>query len=134
MHIIWKRPDGFQNALPNDFRRIQLSSGAQLWLHLKETDWYPFQVNGDWSQEEDTKKLNKLINLLDTPDKSWSNFLEKQIENKIGPKGEMTNAFVAEEFHQWIVELQQKVKGTTWELEIVKCALLDVAVRLKSFF
>ena len=33
MHIIWKRPDGFENAQPSDFFKISLSNGAQLWLH-----------------------------------------------------------------------------------------------------
>ena len=45
MHIIWKRPDGFQNSIPDDFERVQLSNGSQLWLHKTEKDWYPFHAS-----------------------------------------------------------------------------------------
>ena len=72
MHIIWKRPDGFLEALPEDFRRVTLSSGARLWLHQSDVEWYPFQVSGDWAGQEQTTKLNALVNLIDANEALWN--------------------------------------------------------------
>lgn len=129
MHIIWKRPDGFQNAQPSDFRRVELSNGAQLWLHLKERDWYPFQVSGDWSGQEDTKRLNRLVNVLGAEGLPWEEFL-----NRITPHTQepLSLEALAQKNIQWIQSLKASLRGDTWEVEIIECALNDVVQQLMN--
>lgn len=129
MHVIWKRPDGFQNALPEDFRRVQLSNGAQLWLHRHEIDWYPFQVSGDWTGQEQTKRLNRLVNLLDAPETAWKHFLEHYYDDEMG---EGTTSAACQGIATWIGELKNHVRGNTWEMEIVNCALADIGDRIRQ--
>ncbi len=131
MHIIWKRPDGFQNAVPEDFRRVQLSNGAQLWLHRHELDWYPFQVSGDWAGQDQTVRLNRLVNLVDANDAAWSHFMEHLHDDDFS-KGQTLQAS-AVELINWIEEIKSSVKGTTWELDIIVCAFSDLQTRLKKF-
>lgn len=130
MHIIWKRPDGFQNAHPEDFRRVPLSNGAQLWLHRHELDWYPFQVSGDWAGQEQTVRLNRLVNLVDATDAAWRNFLEHYGDDELSPEN-ATPAAACEALSSWLEELKNVAKGTTWETEIMRCALGDVQARLE---
>lgn len=131
MHVIWKRPDGFQNALPEDFRRVALSNGAHLWLHRFEQEWYPFQVSGDWSGQPDTKRLNKLINLIDASSAAWKSFLERALDNDIGVNSNSTVQQIAKITLDWLKEFEKSIKGNTWEIEIVKCALHDVIEKVK---
>lgn len=133
MHVIWKRPDGFQNALPDDFRRIALSNGAHLWLHRHELDWYPFQVSGDWEGQDQTKRLNRLVNMLDAPFSSWKSYLEQLSDNEFGEKESQSVVEMASVLKQWVSELEQSAKGHTWEIEIVRCALKDIIIKLDSF-
>lgn len=128
MHIIWKRPDGFQNAMPEDFRRVPLSNGAQLWLHRRELEWYPFQVSGDWTGQEATTRLNRLVNLLDANDASWKDFLERYHDDDLNPGSGAEQAL--QSLHKWLEELKTSVKGNTWELEIMTCAFSDLQQRL----
>lgn len=129
MHIIWKRPDGFQNAQPTDFRRVELSNGAQLWLHATEKDWYPFQVSGDWSGQEHTKRLNRLVNVLGHESIPWEEFL-----NRVTPHTEpLSLAELAQNSIHWIEGLKSSLRGDTWEIEIIDCALNDVTLRLRAF-
>jgi hypothetical protein len=129
MHIIWKRPDGFQNAQPEDFRRIQLSNGAHLWVHRTEMDWYPFQVSGDWKGQHLTNRLNRLVNLLDSSAPEWDNFLEHYQDDDV--KESSLSATAGHLLH-WITELEGAIKGETWEADIMCCALRDIADRLRS--
>ncbi|MES2615552.1 MAG: hypothetical protein V4591_09065 [Bdellovibrionota bacterium] len=134
MHVIWKRPDGFQNALPEDFRRVALSNGAQLWLHRHEQEWYPFQVSGDWSGQPDTKRLNRLINKIDASDAAWKSFLEHSLDDEIGNNSATaTLASVAKEHMEWLRTVDKAVKGNAWEVEIVRCALADVMEKVKIY-
>ncbi|KAB8033424.1 hypothetical protein [Fluviispira multicolorata] len=133
MHVIWKRPDGFQNALPDDFRRIALSNGAHLWLHRHELDWYPFQVSGDWEGQDQTKRLNRLVNMLDSPHTSWQSYLEHVSDDDLDIKDNQSIVEVAQSIIAWIGSLERFAKGHTWEIEIVRCALHDVLEILKSF-
>lgn len=130
MHIIWKRPDGFQNAVPEDFRRVQLSNGAQLWLHRHELDWYPFQVSGDWAGQDQTARLNRLVNLLDAPESSWTGFLEHFHDDDLGKGGDLVAA--ARSLREWLEELKSSVKGNTWEVEIIQCAFTDLQTRVSK--
>ena len=75
MKVIWKRPDGSRNASPSDYRVITLESGANIWLHKTNTEWYPFRLSGDWAKEEGTNKLNVLINLLGNDDADWADHI-----------------------------------------------------------
>ena len=133
MHIIWKRPDGFQNALPEDFRRVALSNGAQLWLHRHEQEWYPFQVSGDWSGQVDTKRLNQFINRLDASPAAWKSFLEHSLDNEIGDHSEPSLNSVAQKNIEWLKNFDNSVKGNAWEVEIVKCALSDAVKKIEVF-
>jgi hypothetical protein len=131
MHIIWKRPDGFQNAQPEDFRRVPLSNGAQLWLHRHELDWYPFQVSGDWAGQDQTVRLNRLVNLVDATDSAWIHFLEHYSDDELAP----TEHSVSGSYDlivRWIEELKDALKGNTWEVEIMGCALADIQERVKK--
>jgi len=133
MYLIWKRPDGFQNALPEDFRRVGLSNGAQLWLHRHEQEWYPFQVSGDWSGQSDTKRLNRLINMIDASSASWKSYLEHALDNEIGTRANTSLGAVAKENLEWLKVLEKTIKGNTWEVEIVRCALNDIMEKIKAF-
>jgi hypothetical protein len=136
MHVIWKRPDGFHNALPEDFRRVSLSNGAQLWLHRFELQWYPFQISGDWSGQDDTKRLNRLVNMLDAGREDWTTFLQQAADNDISSKKEGPDAVpvAAKNALQWLEKIDKSVKGDTWEAEIIHCALRDLMNIMRSFF
>ena len=130
MHIIWKRPDGFQNAVPEDFRRVPLSNGAQLWLHRHELDWYPFQVSGDWAGQDQTMRLNRLVNLIDATEGAWRNFLEHFHDDDLSPAAGIPQA--AQSLDKWLDDLKSAIKGNTWEVEIMICAFSDLQKRLAT--
>lgn len=129
MHLIWKRPDGFHDAQPEDFRRVALSNGAQLWLHRQELEWYPFQVSGDWRGQEQTRKLNQLVNLLDAPESEWQHYIDHYFDDDMDDRSpeSAVNALCG-----WIDELKSTARGNTWEMEIVACALNDIQTRLNA--
>ncbi len=133
MHIIWKRPDGFQNALPQDFRRVSLSNGAHLWLHRHELEWYPFQVSGDWSGQLDTKRLNRLVNMIDASRAAWQSYLEHSFDDELGNRANSSLPSIAFENLEWLKIFERAIKGNTWEIEIVRCALNDVMEKVKVF-
>ena len=129
MHIIWKRPDGFQNALPEDFKRIALSNGAHLWVHRQEQDWYPFQVSGDWGGQQQTARLNRLVNLLESQDEAWLAYLEHCNDDDLQEGGARS---AAAQLGAWIAQTRDAAKGETWEVHIIQCALDDIAKRLAA--
>lgn len=130
MHLIWKRPDGFHNSLPEDFRRVTLSNGASLWLHRSECDWYPFQVNGDWASQEQTVRINRIVNLLDAKDDQWKTFVDQDCGDDLSPNA--TPEKHANGLVEWLESLKACLKGTTWEVDIMTCALSDAQKRLKD--
>lgn len=139
MSIIWKRPDGTQNANPEDFRYVQLSSGDKIWvhkesLHKSEHAWYPFQLGGDWSREEETKRLNRFVNMLDAPDESWQSLLMHINDDDMDPQGRLDISETARSNYQWVESLEKEAVSNTWEINIVRCALKDIKTRLKKFF
>ena len=131
MHIIWKRPDGFQNSIPDDFRRLGLSNGSHLWLHKHELDWYPFQVSGDWRGQIETQRINRLVNLLDAADKDWEGYLHTLKDNDFTATDDLPT--ISSKIIKWVEEVSQHAKGNTWEVEIMKCAFHDISERLKKF-
>ncbi|MEZ4741934.1 MAG: hypothetical protein R3B45_05725 [Bdellovibrionota bacterium] len=48
MHVVWKRPDGYHGASPSDYRVVEINESSNLWLHKRDTDWFPFRVSGGW--------------------------------------------------------------------------------------
>jgi len=139
MSIIWKRPDGSQNADPDSFRRIQLSSGDKIWVHKVELfaeklDWYPFQLGGDWSREEETRRLNRFVNMLDAPDDAWESLLVTMGDDDMDPQGSSGVQSVAETEFKWIESLENDIKGDKWEVAIIITTLKDIKSRLQTFF
>jgi hypothetical protein len=132
MHVIWKRPDGFLNAQPEDFRRVSLSGGAQLWLHRSDTEWYPFQVSGDWAGQDETMRLNRMVNLLDRDDVEWSRFLERESDTEGGREALSSLQGAPHLILSWLENLKAVVKGNTWEAEIMANALSDVQSRIRK--
>ena len=128
MKVIWKRPDGFLNAQPSDFKVVDLDGHFKIWLHKSDHTWFPFRVSGDWKEEESTKLLNLWINLLDQDDDQWHQSLKKQFGHS---KVEDPNTFVRDTF-QWLNHLQLHLKGDTWELEIMNKTMDCIQNRLKS--
>jgi len=130
MHLIWKRPDGFQNAVPEDFRLFMLSNGASLWLHRSECDWYPFQVNGDWASQEQTVRINRIVNLLDATDDAWRSFVNQDCGDDLSPQS--TPEKHSKGLVEWLESLKACLRGNTWEVDIMTCALGDAQRRLKD--
>lgn len=139
MSVIWKRPDGTQNADPENFRAVILSSGDKIWVHKddvhsEEHNWYPLQLGGDWSREEETKILNTFVNTLDASDESWKSLLMHLHDDDMDPQGRLEISEIAKNKYYWIESLENEVKGDIWEVNIIKCTLNDIKKRLKNFF
>ncbi len=145
MSVIWKRPDGSQNADPEHFRRIQLSSGEKVWVHKDELhaddetknaehEWYPFQLGGDWSREEETKRLNRYVNMLDASDDAWESALRNLGADDMDPQAQFDPKIIAKNECKWLESLQEDIKGDKWEIDIIKTTLDDIKTRLKKFF
>ena len=77
MKVIWKRPDGFLGSDPSDFSVFEMASKSKLWLHKKDHENFPFRISGGWQDEESTRKLNVLVNLLSQNEESWKKWLAK---------------------------------------------------------
>ena len=128
MNVIWKRPDGYHGATPDDFTIVKIAGHSNLWVHKHDKDTFPFRVSGGWEEEEQSKKLNNLINLLNQNDEAWHRYLERQLDHSMqdSPKELCT------ELYRWLVELKQVLKGGNWEVEIMGKALDSVIERMKS--
>lgn len=126
MHVIWKRPDGFHGADPADFMVVELSGRSKLWLHKKDTSWFPFRIAGGWQEQESTQRLNLLVNLLNKDEKFWVDALLKIFDDTMGDD---PSKFV-EDIQKWLVDLKGHLKGDTWELEIMNQALSEVEHRV----
>ena len=122
MHVIWKRPDGFHGADPSDFMVVELSSSSKLWLHKKDSVWFPFRIAGGWQEQESTQRLNLLVNLLRKPEQDWVDALLKIYDDSMGDD---PNKFV-DDIQSWLIDLKGHLKGDTWEMEIMAQALADV--------
>lgn len=126
MHVIWKRPDGFHGADPTDFMVVELSGSSKLWLHKKDTAWFPFRIAGGWQEQEATQRLNLLVNLLNQDDRAWVDALHKMFDDTMADD---PSKFI-EDVQSWLADLKEHLKGDTWELEIMAQALTDVALRV----
>jgi hypothetical protein len=134
MHVIWKRPDGYHGASPSDYKAVQLKNhSSRIWLHKTEHHWFPFRVSGGWQDENLTKRLNLMVNLLDKENEIWNKSLSEIFDHS-SAKDE--NAFI-EETVQWLSELKGALKGDKWEIEIMEAVLTEIESKisdLKSAF
>jgi len=128
MHLVWKRPDGFHGAAPSDFVVFELGGHSRLWLHKVDHDQYPFRIAGGWEEKEATIRLNNLVNLLPHPTENWIDHLNKLYDNSL--KDDRPKFF--EDLLSWLEELDQYVKGDTWEAEILSEALRMTNSRLQT--
>jgi hypothetical protein len=132
VHVIWRRPDGFHGAHPSDFRVVEIGD-SRIWLHKRDRNEFPFKVSGGWGESTATSRLNNLINSIDEPVDSFARFLEKAFDHAVE---ENPDAYVDSTL-KWIGELQTKLKGDTWEVEIMSSvlkALVDKIRESKSAF
>lgn len=122
MHVVWKRPDGFHDASPEDYHVIELAGHSRLWLHNNDRDWYPFRVSGGWQESEATKRLNHLVNLLYRPENEWLEYLTKTYHHSMADN--------PDEYFQnvvtWLTDLKGHLRGDTWEMEIMNQAVNEV--------
>ena len=133
MHVLWRRPDGFHGASPSDFKVLEVGGQSRIWLHKSDHDWFPFRVSGGWQDDDATKRLNQLVNLLDQPDAEW---LANLIKTYHHSRHDDAQKFMDENI-VWLDELTQNLKGDKWEVEIMAHVLSEIKVRLgnmrKSF-
>jgi hypothetical protein len=125
MNVVWKRPDGFHNALPEDFVVVTVGSHTNIWLHKKDKERYPFRISGGWEEEAATCKLNNLVNLLSAKDSTaWVKHLTDSFHHSMidDPEDYMNETFA------WIADLKKFLKGDSWEIEIMGQAL-DLVVK-----
>lgn len=122
MKVIWKRPDGFHGASPDDYEVIEVASNLKIWLHRRDHKNYPFRVSGGWQDEAATHRLNQLISLIPASDADWVAHLVATYEHS---QASERSRFVSE-LLQWLSELRGNLKGDTWELEIMAETLQEV--------
>jgi len=126
VHVIWKRPDGFHGASPDDYKVVELGDHSKLWLHRQDHDQFPFRVSGGWEEKEATVRLNNFINLLDQEDSKWLERLNKLFDHSMKDDKEK----YLSELQVWLGELKDGIKGDTWETEILEEALRLTSERL----
>ncbi len=127
MKVVWKRPDGFHGASPSDYHVIELDGHSKIWLHRTNHDWFPFRVSGDWGEEESTRRLNRLVNLIGTEPNNWVKYIDESFGNS---KADSVGVFISD-ISNWIDHLKANLKGDTWEIDIMTKALSVVVENLK---
>ena len=128
MHVVWRRPDGFHGAAPTDFKIIEVAGQSRIWLHRSEREWFPFRVSGGWQDDDATKRLNALVNLLDQPQSEWQSYLTRTFHHS---PFDDTKSFW-KEMKEWLAELQKNLKGDTWETEIMAAVLGEISNNLEQ--
>ncbi len=128
MHVIWKRPDGFHGAGPEDFYVLNLGGHSRLWLHRGEQEWFPFKISGDWGDDESTKKLNGLINRLNKSPQEWCDYLNQLFSKTMKDDAK---TFI-EDMTKWVASLKDHLKGDKWELDIMVQTLTEVERHLNQ--
>ena len=128
MFVVWKRPDGFHGAEPKDFKVVAIGENARLWLHKKDTDWFPFRVSGGWQDQESTQRLNRLVNLIGKPTASWIKHLINEFHHSMNDDGKK----FYKETLDWLESLASNLKGDTWEIEIMAHTVREVVSRVQD--
>ena len=126
MKVIWKRPDGFLESEPNDFTVLEMPSKSKLWLHKRDQENFPFRISGGWQDEESTRKLNRLVNLLSESQGQWVDWLERDFFDS---KLEKSERYI-DSLRDWLSSIKDNLKGDTWELEIMSEALNEIEVHV----
>lgn len=126
MKVIWKRPDGFHDASPSDYLTIEIASKAKLWLHKKDEENFPFRISGGWQDEETTKKLNRLVNLLNKSSEKWDEWLRLDFSHS---KLDNYHLYL-ESLAKWLNNIKGDLKGDTWEVEIMKETICEIERKL----
>jgi len=128
MNLIWKRPDGYHGATPNDFTTISIDGHSKLWVHKTDQDTFPFRISGGWEEEEQSKKLNNLVNLIGKPDNAWEEYLSKVYADTLDedPKQFCSNIIL------WLDELSSLIKGGNWEIEIIGKTIDGIKLKLTN--
>ena len=129
MHVIWKRPDGYLSASPQDFRVVEVGNSGRLWLHKTDREWFPFQVSGGWQDSESTQRLNQLVNLFGTDESEGLQSVKKLLDHS---RAEDLKSFLEQEMI-WVATLESCLKGDTWEIEILANVFLELNKKLKNF-
>ncbi|SMF54919.1 hypothetical protein [Pseudobacteriovorax antillogorgiicola] len=128
MHLVWKRPDGFHEALPSDYEVVDLGNNFKLWLHKKDKDQYPFRIAGGWEEKEGTVRLNNLVNLLASNRDAWLAHLKHTYDHTMkSDKGKYIDDLLS-----WLNELKDCPKGDTWETEIMTQAVTQTWQRVSE--
>lgn len=126
MNVIWKRPDGFLGAAPEDYRVIEIADHSRLWLHKRDSDNFPFRVAGGWQEQEASKKLNNLVNRLNKPAPEWIEYLSSLYDHSMSDNADTFYV----ELSKWLGELKTVLKGDTWEVEIMDKTIEEVVQQL----
>ena len=126
MHVIWKRPDGFHGAEPEDFRSVEIEGRAKIWLHKSDHSNFPFRISGGWQETEATTRLNHLINLIGSDDKNWVDCLSTIYNDSMKDEPEK---FLSETT-RWLGDLRGHLKGDTWEVDIMNQVISTVIDRI----
>ncbi len=129
MFVVWKRPDGYHDATPADFRVAEIGSKARIWLHESDHQSYPFRISGGWQESDATQRLNEMVNLLGKSPNEWLSLLIKSFHHSMTDD---PRAFLAEQI-KWLGELQNHLKGDTWEVEIMAQVITEVCTQLSKF-
>jgi hypothetical protein len=128
MHVVWRRPDGFHGASPSDFKVLEIAGQSRMWLHKTDTDWFPFRISGGWQDDDATKRLNHMTNLLDQPEAPWLSYMITTFHHS---RHDDAKKFW-EETTAWLKELKDNLKGDKWEVEIMALCIDDIAQRLSN--
>jgi hypothetical protein len=128
MNVIWKRPDGYHGASPEDYRVVELGahSSPRLWLHKQDKLHYPFRISGGWQDEDASKKLNLLVNLLPEKNEHWKDHLKKMYHDSNFEDG----VHFWNDLTQWIETLKGKLKGDRWEVALMDDVMAEIDLRL----
>ena len=133
MHLVWKRPDGFHDALPSDYQVVDLGNNFKLWLHKQDKDQYPFRIAGGWEEKEGSVRLNNLVNLLNSQESDWLTYLNYSYDHSMKDDKEK----YIEDLLTWLKELESCPKGDTWETEIMAPAVAkthEVVLKVRDSF
>jgi hypothetical protein len=128
MFVIWRRPDGYHGARPEDFRVVDVKGDAVLWLHKTDRDWYPFQVSGGWQDEDQTIKINRFANLLDAGPSEWIQTMVSMFHDS---PFDDTHEF-SEDLETWMDTLRQCIKGDQWAREFMETVFVEIHSKLEA--
>lgn len=128
MKVIWKRPDGFLGASPQDYTVVEVANNSRIWLHKQDNVNFPFRVSGGWQDEDATKRLNRLVNLID---KGNPELLEHLLNDYYESNAEDGAKYIAE-LISWLDELKSNLKGDHWETAIMTEVMAELHSRVKA--